>query len=292
MSPSTKGLFCALVAYFLWGVLPVYWKALRSVPATQILGHRMVWSFVFLGGLILWRREWKPLRASVGNPRTIALYLLAAILLSLNWFIYIWAVNSGRIVETSLGYFINPLLSILLGLVVLRERLGRLQWVAVGFAVAGVASLSIQYGGLPWLALALAFTFGLYGLMKKQAPLGALHGLMLETGILLVPAVIYLVHEEMAGRGALGSGSIWTRLLLLAAGVITAFPLLLFAYAARAISLSTLGILQYLSPTCGLLIGVFVYDEAFPSSKLIGFGLIWAGLLVYWLDLVMRYRKR
>lgn len=280
----------AVIAYVLWGVLPVYWKALQAVPAPQILSHRICWSFLFLASLVLVRREVMRFKAAAAQPRTVMIYLLAALLLSMNWLTYIWAVNAGRIVDTSLGYFINPLISVLLGLVVLREHFHRLQWVAAGLAATGVAYLTIRQGNLPWVALVLAFSFGFYGLMKKTAPLGALHGLTLETALLAPLALVYLVPTEThSPAGLLHSG--WgIKLLLAGTGFITALPLLLFASAARAINLSTLGLLQYVTPTCGLVLGVWVYGEPFPVTRLVGFCFIWVGLLVLWLDIFLRAR--
>jgi chloramphenicol-sensitive protein RarD len=291
MSRSRTGLISALIAYILWGVLPVYWKALQTVSAPQILSHRILWSFFFLAGLVLVRREGlRFIKEAASRPRIVLLYVLAAILLSINWLTYIWAVNAGRIVETSLGYFINPLVSVILGLVVLRESFHRLQWVAAGLAASGVVYLTIRQGNVPWVALVLAFSFGFYGLMKKMAPLGALHGLTLETAVLVIPALIYLAPAEMHGTVGLVHSAWTVKWLLIGTGFITALPLLLFASAARAINLSTLGLLQYVSPTCGLVLGVWVYGEPFPIARLIGFCLIWSALVVLWLDLALRSR--
>lgn len=280
----------AVGAYLLWGVLPVYWKALQSVPAPQILAHRVVWSFALLLGLVLMRREGRRLREAAGR-RAVVLYSLAAALLSVNWLTYIWAVNAGRIVETSLGYFINPLVSVLLGVLFLRERLRRAQWLAVALAAAGVGYLTWEHGALPWVALVLASTFALYGFLKKTAPLGALHGLTLETAILWAPAVVYLAVQEGLGRGALGHGSVGTNVLLVMTGLVTALPLLMFAAAARRITLSTIGLLQYVAPTCQLLIGVLLYREPFDRARLVGFTLIWVALALYSAESLWRLRR-
>jgi chloramphenicol-sensitive protein RarD len=290
MPDSKPGLLCAVGAYVLWGVLPVYWKALDAVPAAQIVGHRILWSCVLLAGLIILRGERRAFAAAAGAHRRVALYALASALLSVNWFTYIWAVTTGRIVEASLGYYINPLVNVLLGLVVLRERLERLQWVAVVLAAVGVGYLTFRYGRPPWIALVLALTFAFYGLLKKTAPLGALHGLTLETALLLLPALAYLAYAESHNRAGLLQSGWPVSGLLAGTGVVTAVPLLLFARAARTIRLSTLGILQYLSPTCGLALGIWVYQEAFPAERLAGFCIIWAALLIYWLDSVLRRR--
>jgi chloramphenicol-sensitive protein RarD len=275
----------------MWGLLPVYWKALQTLPASRIVGHRIVWSFVFLAGLVLARGEWKPLQASARGARVVGIYLLAAVILSLNWFTYIWAVNSGRIIEASLGYFINPLVNVLLGLMVLRERLRPLQWLAVGLAGAAVVFLTVQHGSPPWVALVLAISFGFYGLVKKQAPLGALHGLTLETALLVGPAFVYLARTPSGPAWDL-PGPAWSSNALLAGtGVVTALPLLLFAHAARTTQLSTLGLLQYISPTCGLALGVCVYGEPFPLTRALGFLVIWIALLVYSLDALRQWRR-
>jgi chloramphenicol-sensitive protein RarD len=211
--------------------------------------------------------------------------------LAVNWLIYIWAVNTDHIVETSLGYFINPLLTVLLSVVILRERLRRLQWMAVGVAAAGVAYLTWQHGRVPWIALALAVSFGGYGLLKKQSPLGALHGLALETTVLVLPALAFLVGVNAQGTGDFGHAGWRTSLLLAFTGVVTTLPLLLFAHAARRVSLSTMGVLQYLAPTCQFLIGVWVYHEPFSRTQLTGFAMIWTALLLYWFDGALRLRR-
>lgn len=290
MPSARQGMALAVGAYFLWGVLPVYWKALKSVPASQILAHRVVWSFVLLLGLVLARREWSRLRAAA-HGRTLMVYGLAAALLSVNWLTYIWAVNAGRIVETSLGYFINPLVSVLLGVVFLGERLRRAQWVAVALAASGVGWLTWQHGTLPWVALVLAGSFALYGFLKKTASLGALHGLTLETGLLWLPALAYLGAQEASHQGRLGHADAVTNVLLILTGLVTALPLLMFAAAARRVTLSTIGLLQYVAPTCQLLIGVGVYREPFDRARLAGFLLIWAALGLYSAESLWRLRR-
>lgn len=283
MSSARKGIWLGLGAYLLWGLLPVYWKALRTVPAPEILMHRIVWSFGFLALLVILSRQGRTLLAAAMQRRTLAIYLGAALLLGLNWFVYIWAVNHDRIVETSLGYYINPLVSVALGVVVLRERLGAIQWMAVGIATLGVLFLTWQYGAFPWVAVVLALSFACYGLMKKTAPLPALPGLTIETALLWLPAAGYLGALETQGIGRFGQSGGWGDSLLVLTGVVTALPLLLFASAARLVKLSTLGLLQYVSPTCGLILGVAVYGEPFPRARALGFGIIWLALAVYWL---------
>jgi chloramphenicol-sensitive protein RarD len=290
MRSMSRGIWFALGAYGLWGVLPVYWKWLQAVPAPQILAHRIVWSFAFLLGLIVVRRDAMALWRSV-DRRNLAAYAMASTLLSINWLTYIWAVNAGRIVETSLGYFINPLVSVLLGVVFFRERLRFWQWLAVGVAGVGVSYLTWQHGALPWVALVLAGTFAFYGLLKKKAPLGALHGLAFETGILWLPALAFLSVVELGGNGQVGraTGSTWA--LLVFTGVVTGLPLLLFSAAARRINLSTIGLLQYVAPSCQLLIGVAVYHEPFDRVRWLGFTLIWTALAIYSIESLWRMKQ-
>jgi chloramphenicol-sensitive protein RarD len=288
-----KGILYGLGAYFIWGVFPIYWKLVEVTPPTQILGHRIVWSFLLLAVIISWRCQWATLQTAVARPRTLGIYTLAACLLAVNWLAYIWGVNAGYIVETSLGYFINPLVNVLLGVVFLRERLRSLQWIAVGLAFLGVLYLTIQYGQPPWLALLLAFTFGFYGLMKKTSPLASLPSLTLETGILFIPAAFYLVYVEISGVGALGHSGTMVDLLLLGAGIATTVPLLLFGAAARRIDLSMMGVLQYVAPTCQFLIGVLLYREPFEYAQLVGFCLIWLALAIFWIEgIYWRRRQR
>jgi chloramphenicol-sensitive protein RarD len=287
-----KGLFYAIAAYTVWGLLPVYWKALQTVPAAEIVGHRMIWSLVFLAGLLAFRRHWGWLRLVVRQPRTLLVVFLAACILALNWLTYVWAVNAGYIVETSLGYFINPLVSVLFGVVFLRERLRPWQWVAIGVAFIGVLYLTIGYGALPWIALVLAFTFGSYGLLKKKTSLGALEGLAMEASLLFLPALTYLLYLESRGVGSFGHTTGFVSMLLILTGVATAGPLLLFGAAARRIPLSMLGILQYIAPTFQFLLGVFLYGEPFNQTRLVGFSIIWTALLIYSIEgSLVRRRK-
>jgi chloramphenicol-sensitive protein RarD len=276
-----KGTWYAVAAYATWGFFPIYWKWLEAVPALQVVSHRIVWSCIVLMGLLLGSRGWMGFRTAIQPPRTQAIYAAAAVAVAINWFVYIWAVSAGFIVQTALGYFINPLVSVLMGVVILRERLRPRQWIAIGLAAAGVLYLTAYYGRLPWIALTLAASFGTYGLLKKIAPLGPLHGLTLETGILFVPALGWLVFEDHAGRGAfLHAGSLMT-VLMIGAGPVTTLPLLLFAAAARRIPLSMMGMLQYINPTIQFLLGVFLYKEPFSRGQLAGFGLVWAALCVF-----------
>ncbi len=284
MRSDRRGLLYAFLAYFLWGLFPLYWKQLDGIPATQLIGHRIIWSFVFLVGLFALRGQLAHLRTLFHERRIVLIYAGAAVLIALNWLTFVWAVNAGYIVETSLGYFINPLLSVLLGMLVLKERLRSWQWVAIGLATLGVLYLTLTYGRLPWIALALAASFGTYGLVTKIAPLDALDGLTLETGLLFVPALAFLLLEEGAGRGAFGHAGLIPTLFMAGTGVVTAVPLLLFGAAARRIPLSTVGILQYLAPTLQFLIGVLVYAEPFHRQHLIGYSCVWLALAIFWLE--------
>jgi chloramphenicol-sensitive protein RarD len=279
-----KGIWYAVGAYVAWGFFPIYWKWLHTVPAIQLISHRIIWSFVLLASVLFVTRQWKSFRSAAFTRRVLLIYLAAAVLLTINWLTYVWAVNAGFIVETSLGYFINPLLSVLMGVIFLRERLRPWQWVPIGLATVGVLYLTIVYGSLPWIALTLAFSFGTYGLIKKTAPLGALYGLTLETGLLFIPAVGFLVYLETVGQGAfLHSGPVQD-LLMAGAGVVTTVPLLMFSSAAQRIPLSLVGVLQYITPTMQFLIGVLIYREAFDHAHLIGFSIVWVALAIFWLE--------
>ena len=287
-----RGVIYGVSAYALWGVLPIYWKALHSVPAIQILAHRMVWSLLFCLLILALTRNWSWLSAALRDRRTALTFLGAAALLSVNWFTYIWAINAGFIVESSLGYFINPLVSVLIGVIVLHERLRPWQWAAIGLAFTGVLYLTVAYGALPWIALTLAFTFAFYGLLKKQARVGAVESMAAETAILSVPAALFLLWLASQGQGALGHDGAAISALLVGSGAMTAIPLILFAAAAQRIPLSLVGILQYLAPTLQFLIGVFIYHETFGRTRLIGFSIIWAALLVYTVEGLYQRRLR
>jgi chloramphenicol-sensitive protein RarD len=287
----TAGIWYALGAYVLWGLFPIYWKWLQHVPAIQLIGHRIGWSFVLLLLIIFVTGQWTKFRSTL-TRRVLGVYLIAGVLLSANWLTYVWGVNSGHIVETSLGYFINPLLSVLLGLIFLKERLRPLQWLPIGLAAFGVIYLTWTYGSLPWIALTLAFTFGFYGLVKKTSPLGSLYGLTLETGLVFLPALGYLLYVESVGQGAFGHTGRVSDLLMIGGGVVTTIPLLMFASAAKRIPLTMVGIMQYIAPTIQFLIGVFIYKEAFTNSKLIGFSMVWVALIVFWVEGVYARRAQ
>ena len=276
-----KGMLFAIAAYGMWGLFPLYWKALQHVPALEILSHRMTWSLLFVLLLLLVRRRWAWVKTAVSQPKTLLIFTASALLLSVNWFVYIWGVNAGFIVETSLGYFVNPLVSVIMGVLFLGERLRKGQWLAIALAAIGVIYLTVRYGALPWIALTLATSFALYGLIRKTAPLGSLEGLTLETALMFIPALGYLLYLQSMGTAAFGHIDGLTTLLLAFAGVATAVPLLFFAAGARRIKLATIGILQYIAPTLQFLIGVLIYHEPFTLDRLVGFSLIWLALLIY-----------
>jgi chloramphenicol-sensitive protein RarD len=278
------GILYAATAYALWGLFPIYFKALQAVPSLEIMLHRIVWSLVFVLIVLTWRRQWKWIGETLRRPKVLAGFAASAVLLSTNWFIYIWAVNTGRVVDASLGYFINPLVNVLLGFVLLRERMRPGQWGAIALAAAGVAWLTWHGGHLPWIGLTLAATFGTYGLLRKTAVLGPLEGLSLETLLLFPFAAVYLASLAAEGHNAFLAAPASTQWLLVAAGPITAIPLLLFAAGARRIPLSLLGLLQYIGPTLQLIIGVWLYGESFSGGRAAGFAVIWSALAVYSLE--------
>jgi chloramphenicol-sensitive protein RarD len=284
-----QGLLAAAAAYLIWGLFPLYWKLLSSVPALQIMAHRIVWCALFVALWLVMREGWAWTRTLSG--RLLAMLAGSSALIALNWWLYIWAVNSGHIVETSLGYFINPLVSVLLGVLVLRERLNPRQWLAVAVAAAGVLWLTTQAGRLPWIALLLAASFAGYGLIRKLAVVPSVQGLMVESGLLLVPALLFLAWLSSQGASIFGHANRTTDALLVISGLVTALPLVLFAYGARRIPLSMVGILQYLAPTLQLGLGVLVFHEPFTRMQAIGFGCIWAALLIYAMDGLYRTRK-
>jgi chloramphenicol-sensitive protein RarD len=287
-----QGLIAGILAYTLWGLLPAYWKAIQVVPPLEILCHRTIWSLAFVLLLLAIRKQWAWLGQVRSNPRTLLMSLGSACLLGLNWFIYIWAVNSGHVVDSSLGYFITPLVNVLLGVLFLRERLRVWQMVAIGSATLGVLALTLGYGAFPWIALSLALSFGFYGLLRKVSPLGSLEGLSLETATLSLPAVAYLVYLEATGGGSFGHAGTYTTLLLAGTGIVTALPLLLFAFAARQVTLATVGILQYIAPTFQFFLGVLVYGEPFTPARLLGFIPIWLALVIYSVDGLREERRR
>jgi chloramphenicol-sensitive protein RarD len=289
------GLAFGLGAYALWGLFPLYFPLLEPAGGLEIVAHRVVWSLAFIALLLTVLRAWRRVRAVVADRRALLILVGAAVLISGNWLIFVYGVNSGQVVETSLGYFINPLVSVLLGVVVLSERLRTAQWVAVGIAAVGVAVLTLDYGRPPWIALSLAATFGLYGLLKKLVRVEAAPGLFLETAIVVVPAVVVLGLLHTHGEGTAGNHGTGHLLLLIGSGIATAVPLLLFAAATSRIPLSTVGLLQYLTPSMQLAIGVFVYSEPMPPMRLVGFAVVWLALVVFTVDTLRAaraYRRR
>jgi len=276
-----SGIIYAALAFLCWGLFPIYFHALGDVPPLQILAHRMLWSLVFLLTILLLRRQWKWLHL-VRQPKVFFSFVLSALLLSANWLVYIWSVTNHHVIEASLGYFINPLVNIMLGYLILKERLRTIQWVAIALAALGVGWLTWQTGTVPWIALFLAFSFGGYGLLRKTAALGALEGLSFETIVLFPLAAGYVIWLTLNGQNMfINTPSDTTRVLLVMAGPLTAIPLLLFATGARKIPLSILGLLQYLSPTLQFLLGVWLFKEAFTADRLVGFAMIWAALALF-----------
>jgi chloramphenicol-sensitive protein RarD len=287
---NKSGIFYALAAFITWGVLPVYWKWLGQVPAMEILAHRILWSFVFVfilfslsGGL----HHMKELLSGLRRPSV----WLSSILISCNWLIYIWSVNSNHVVDASLGYYINPLLSIALGTLFLKETLSRAQWTAIGLAAAGVVTITLYHGQVPWIGLSLAATFAAYGWTKKHSALDAKSGLALETLVVLPLAIVYLLWLHGSGGGSFSQVSWTSSLLLMGAGAVTALPLLWFAQASKRTSFVTLGFIQYLGPTISLIIGVVAYHETFTWIHWLSFGLIWVGLALYTISRAMNWGR-
>jgi len=287
-----KGIWYAIGAYASWGLFPLYWKLLHHVPALQLIGHRIVWSFLALIVIILFFRQWPGFCSTVFAWSVFRVYCFAAVLIGINWLTYVWAVNAGHIVETSLGYFINPLLSVSMGVFFFHEYLRPRQWIAIGLAAAGVLFLAIVHGSIPWIALTLAFSFAFYGLVKKTAPLGSLYGLTLETGILLLPALCYLYISDLNGTGAFLHTGTTADILLAGAGIVTTIPLLMFASATRRIPLSLIGILQYISPTLQFLIGIFIYHESFTFIQFVGYSIVWLALIIFGMESFFTYRSQ
>lgn len=282
---SFSGVASAIGAYVLWGILPIYWKLVSSVPAHEILAHRVIWSFVFMVMVLLVANRKEQflveLRYVTSEPKKLVGVITGALLITLNWFIYIWAVNDNRVIETSLGYYMNPLISILLGIVVLKEKLSLWQAVSVLLAAIGVFYMTFHFGSVPWTAILLAVTFGLYGLCKKMVGITAITGVTLETVMIVPFALGYLLYLDQQGMGWLSTNFTGTTACLMGTGVITAVPLLLFANGANRLSLTVLGIIQYLSPTIALMLGIFLFHEPFTTVHVISFTFIWLALLVF-----------
>lgn len=286
-----RGVAYAFGAYGIWGLFPLYWKLLDHVPAMQVTLNRIVWSALLLVVILTVRKEWRAFGEVLKSWRTVLVYVIASALLTGNWFLYIWAVNSDRIVESSLGYFINPLVSIVLGVVFLKEHMRPWQWVAVGTAAVGVLYLTVTYGQLPWIALTLALTFGTYGLLKKLVPLDSSHGLMLETGAAFIPAVVALAILQSQGTNAIATDGFGTVALLVGAGFATTVPLLMFATAAKLIPLSWVGIIQYITPSLQFLLGIFLYGEVVTTERLFGFSIVWLALGIFGVEGLLARRS-
>lgn len=287
----TSGVAAAFAGYLLWGLVPLFWKQLASVEAHELIAHRLVWSFVLIAPILAWRGGWHEAVSALKTRQGFFLNLLSSGLLTANWLVYVWAVNAGHVIECSLGYFLVPLLNVALGKFVLHEKLRRWQWVAIALAASGVVLQLVQLGRLPWIALTLAATFGTYGLLRKQSPLGPLTGLAVETALLAPVALAFLLVRAWQGGGALGHASAATQVLIASTGLVTTVPLLLFAYGARQLRLTTLGLLQYTAPTVQFALGILVYNEIFSRDRALSFALIWSGLAVYTLDTLWNKRR-
>jgi chloramphenicol-sensitive protein RarD len=292
VTSTRRGTLYGAGAYLLWGLFPLYWPLLAPAGALEVLAHRILWSLVVVVVLLGVVRRLPQLRAAVRDRRRLAQISLAAVVIAVNWGTYIYGVTNDRVVETSLGYFVNPIVTVLLGVLVLGERLRPVQWVAMGAALVAVVVLTVENGGPPWIALVLAFSFGTYGLLKKTAGVGAVEGLAIETAVLFPVAAAYVVAIGITGQGTFTSEGGGHAALLALAGVVTAVPLLLFGAAASRVPLTTLGVLQYLAPTLQFLLGVTLFDEPLPIAKLLGFVLVWIGLALFTVDLVRHHRRQ
>ncbi|MFF7731042.1 EamA family transporter RarD [Streptomyces sp. NPDC008001] len=290
-SATRTGLLCSFAAYGLWGLFPLYWPLLDAAGPVEILAHRMVWSLVAVLAVLAMTRRWAWIRPLLRQPRRIALIAVCAVTISVNWGTYIWGVNSGHVVETSLGYFINPLVSIAFGVVVLRERLRPVQWVAVVVGASAVVVLAVAYGKPPWIALVIAASFGTYSLVKKQVGLDGLESLAAETAVLFLPAVAFLAFLGATGRSTFLSGGGGHTALLMCSGAITAVPLILFGAAAVRLPLSVVGMVQYLAPTFQFVLGLLVFHEGMPAERWAGFGLVWLALALLTWDALRTARR-
>ncbi len=291
MSESRRGLWFGFLAYLAWGLFPLYWPLLKPTGAGEILALRIVWSLVLVGGLVAATGRWAAIRRIAADRRRLSLITVGAVVLSLNWGTYIWGVNSGHVVETSLGYFINPLITVFMGVLLLGETMRPVQWVAIGVAGLAVAELTVDYGRPPWIALVLAFSFGTYGLMKKKASVGAVEGLGLETAILAPVALVFLTVLQVHGTATFGHQGLLNLVLLVGTGVVTTLPLLLFGGAATRIPLTTLGLLQYIAPLMQFALGLLVFHESMTPARWAGFGLVWLALIVITAESVITARR-
>lgn len=291
-SPAAgRGALAAAACYFFWGLFPLYWRQLADVDATELIAHRHIWSLAFVLLVMAAGAGLGELRAALHSRPALQWHALSGVLLTINWLVYVWGVNHGHVLETSLGYFLVPLVNVALGRLVLHERLRPAQWTAIGCAAFGVALLLVRVGRPPWIALTLAATFGAYGLLRKNSPLGPLTGLGLETLLLAPFALAFLAWQQLTGAGAIGRVSPTQHVMLVSAGVVTAVPLLLFAYGARRIRLSTLGLLQYIAPTVQFALGLWVFHEPFSPERAAAFAFIWFGLGLYTADNLWSQRR-
>ncbi len=290
MPNQSAGLIAGIAAFVTWGLVPVYWKLLNRISATEILAHRFVWTWIFMLLLLTWEGRWAEVNENVRTRRTAVYCAASGAAIAINWFVFIWAVNAGHVLETSLGYFMTPLVNVLLGAVFLHERLNRLQLVAVLIAAGAVCFLTLGFGKLPWIALALCFSFGSYGLLRKVSGAAAIPGQLLETTVILPIAFGVLVWLEAKGQGHFTS-STGLALLLASTGIVTGVPLLWFAHAARSLRLTTLGFLQYLSPICSFFLSIFVFHEPFRRAQFTTFVLIWLALAIFTADALVRWRS-
>ncbi|MDF1717055.1 MAG: EamA family transporter RarD [Antarcticimicrobium sp.] len=288
---TPQGLVFAVSAYVMWGVLPLYLKAVSHIPALEVVAHRVIWSVPVAAGLLIVLRRTNDLRAALRSPRTLAMACLTAALITVNWFVYVWAVSTGHALDAALGYYINPLFSVFLGAVLLRERLDRAQVTAIGLAFAAVVVLTVEAGGLPWAALGLTLSWGFYAFLKKWLPVGPNQGFLLEVLILLIPALGYAGYLGATGAGHFAASAGDTALLL-GCGVITAVPLITYANGAKLLRLSTIGILQYIAPTMIFLVAVFVFEEPMGHARMIAFPMIWAALVLYSAAILRQARRR
>lgn len=280
-SENTLGIIYGFLAFTIWGFLPLYWKALDQVPADEILAHRIFWSFVFIIGILFYSKHMGDLKRIYKDKKLLGLIILSSLILSFNWYTFIWGVNSGYVVEVSLGYYINPLVVIFMGIIILKEKCNIYQYIAIGLAFIGVCIMTVQYGHIPWIAVILAISFALYGLMKKLIKVEATLALAVETTAVMPIALGYIIFKQMQGTGHFLSGSTSISLLLLFCGLATAIPLLLFAKGTQRINFSTIGFLQYIAPTINLYLGIFVFKEQFTQLHLVSFSFIWLALIIY-----------
>ncbi|MFZ5848936.1 MAG: EamA family transporter RarD [Actinomycetota bacterium] len=292
MAETRRGFLLGAAAYAMWGLFPLYWPLLRPAGAVEILAHRVFWSLIVMLVLIAVLGRTQQLRAVLGHRRTFGILALAAVVIAVNWGTYIWGVNNEHVVETSLGYFINPLVTVLMGVVVLGERLRRLQWVAMGLATVAVVGLTVEYGRPPWVALALAFSFGSYGLAKKKANVGAVESLTVETLVLAPVAAGYILWLMSQGSSTFGGEGAGHVSLMVATGVVTAVPLICFGAAATRVSMTTIGLLQYLAPTIQFALGVLLFGEDMPPMRWVGFGLVWVALVLFTYEAITHRRRQ